>query len=173
MSKYKNIWSAEERAEYDALVDEAWRSGKSTRERGEAFLSGLRDASQAQRTWADDVMLDAITRGSTAIIKADYKRANQVAIINDGRSIEKSRVIGIRRRSSSGAQLFEQTPFDYVTVDELDAKRREYMSNALAYSDNIAVIDKLLALCTVGQSDVPANAAANLRTTVDAWLAAA
>lgn len=173
MSKYKNIWSAEERAEYGALVDEAWRSGKSTRERGEAFLKGLRDASQAHRTWADDVMLDAITRGSTSIIKADYKRAHQVAVVNGGRSIEKSRVIGIRRRTRSGAQSFEQTLFDYVTVEELDVKRGEYLANALAYSDNIAVIDKLLALCSAGNSDVPASAAANLRTTVDAWLAAA
>lgn len=172
MTKYKNRWGSEERAEYDALVDEAWKSGKSTTERGQAFLDGLRDASQAHRPWADEVMLDAITRGSASIIKADYKRANQVAVMSDGRSLEKSRVIGVRRRTASGAQSFEQTLFDFVNAEELREKRKEYMANALAYSDNIAVVDKLLDLCERGHSDIPANAAANLHTTVDAWLAA-
>lgn len=172
MTRYKNKWSTEERAEHDALVAEAWASGKSTAERAEHYLNGLRDASQAHRPWADEVMLDAITRGSSAILKADYKRANQVAVMNDGRSIEKSRVIGIRRRTASGALQFEQTLFDYVAVEQLSAKREEYLSNAIAYRDNIAVIDKLLALCEEGKSEVPATAAANLRTTVDQWLAA-
>lgn len=172
MRNYKNIWTAEERAEHDALVDEAWKSGKSTAERGQAFLDGLRDASQARRTWADDVMLEAITRGSTAILKADYKRANQVAVAYDGRRVEKSRLIGIRRRNASGALVFEQLAFDFADIAELNAKRESYLSNALAYADNITMIDKLLALCNKGRADVPSIAADNLRTTVDAWLAA-
>ena len=172
MNKYKNIWTAEERLEHDALVDEAWAAGKSTGERGQAYLEGLRDASQAHRTWADDVLLDAITRGATAILKADYKRAHQVSVAMEGHSVEKTRVIGVRRRSSSGAQVFEQVAFDFIAVSDLTTKRESYLSNALAYRDNITLIDKLLALCSEGHADVPSIAADNLRTTVDAWLAA-
>jgi len=170
VSRYKNRWGSEERAEYDALVKESWASHKSTFKRVEHFKRGLLDAVQARRLWATEVSEDAHNRGLSNILKGEQKRQRATVVMADGRQVEKPQVIGIRRLSADGSTYTEQTLFDFVSVDELEQKRREYLSNITAYSDNVAVLDKLLALCEAGRSDVPATAAANLRTTVEAWL---
>lgn len=170
MSRYKNRWGSEERAEYEALVRESWASNKATFQRVEHFKRGLMDAVQARRPWSAEVMDDANDRGLSNILKGEQKRNRATVAMADGRLVEKPQVIGIRRLSADGSAYTEQTLFDFVSADELEQKRREYLSNITAYSDNIAVLDKLLALCEAGGSDTPATAAANLRTTVEAWL---
>jgi len=170
MSRYKNRWGTEERAEYEALVRESWASHRSTFQRVEFFKHGLLDAIQAHRPWASEVSDDAQNRGLSNILKGEQKRARATVVMADGRQVEKPQVIGIRRLAADGTAYTEQTLFDFVSIEEIEQKRREYLTNITAYSDNVAVLDKLLALCEAGHSNVPATAAANLRTTVAAWL---
>lgn len=165
-------WSQQDRDEYAAACAEAWDSGDSTRERGKHFRTLVDDAVQAHRTWALDLAHQFAERGAQTELNSWRKATRPLAAVtHDGRVINTTRVIGVQRKDDDGARYVTQVLFDLLSFREIEEKVTEYRRNEQAYRDNITVANRLLKLRElVPDAVTPADAAARLGTTVDAWL---
>lgn len=165
-------WTEDDREEYDAMCSQAWAAGPSTRARIDAFVSMLLDARQAHREWAFRVEDEALRRGASSLLTRWNKARNQVAVSYDGQVLSKPRAIGTERTDEAGNRYATQTLFDFMSWSELSEKKREYLTQIRAYSANVAVLDRLLALRELAPgAATPAEACDQLGTTVEAWLA--
>lgn len=162
-------WSPEEREEFEAACIEAWGSSVRQGERTEAFIDALRDARQAQRFWASDVLEEALRTGASSILK-NWSKRQRIVITFEGEVVSRPRMIGRRRDDGEGRGYTEQALLDSFTLDELRSKRTEYLAQIKAYRQNIAVIDQLIALCEATGCDTPADAARALGVSVDDWI---
>lgn len=165
-------WSQQDRDEYAAACAEAWDAGDSTRERGRHFRALVDDAVQAHRPWAMDLARQFAERGAQSELNSWRKSTRPLAAVaHDGRLISKTRVVGVPRLGPDGEVYITQALFDLMTFDEIVQKIREYERQSFAYRDNIQVAKRLLELQTAAPDALtPADAAARLGTTVDAWL---
>jgi hypothetical protein len=168
-----NTWPEGEWDEFEELCRNAERLGESTGHRARLFGDMIEGAVQAHRIFARDIEREALRRGFLSIFRQWQKsHGGPVVVSHDGRILTKSRVIGVRRSGPDGTEHHQQLLFDYCTWDELGTKRKEYIAAMRGYGDDIAVIDRLLALRELApESTTPAEAAKELGTTVDAWLA--
>lgn len=164
-------WSPEERAEYDELLDDVCESSNVTRDRVARFLAGVDSAKQAHRWWATDVLNEIRARGAASLINAFNKARQRVFVAHDGRVLERSGVVGIKRHTPNGDVYVVQALIYTATREELLRKRSEYLSQIKAYDGNVEIVDKLLALLDLaGDCATPEDAAKKLGITVDGWL---
>lgn len=143
MNRY--AWAPEERVEYDQMLQDVIEQAEGTGRRVDLLERLLNDALQAHRFWARDVERHALRTGLRAQIKQHLDRRKVVRPARDV-LVEKPRVVGIQRRTEAGQVYFAQVAYDVMTFDELRAKRGEVLRQLRAYSDTIALIDRLLAL---------------------------
>lgn len=169
------IAEPEARAEYERLMDEVVNEAETTGDRARLMADKIHDAIQAQRSWAMGVQYAAEIDGYAAAVKVYLKRKRVVVLVDDaGRQIEKPRTIGAKRRDGAGKVVDLQLPLEVLTFDQVREKRREYLAQQKAYTDNIAVADRLLALEEMAPGcSTPAAAAKALGTTLDDYLAGA
>lgn len=161
------------RQEYETLLNEVIAQAESTGDRARLMQAKIEDAIQAQRDWAKAVERAAALDGYSQAIKTWLKRTRVVVNIND-REISKPRTIGTKRQDEDGQVVDLQLPFEILTFDQIRRKRREYLTSLNAYTDNLAVADRLLALAEMAPgSNTPAEAAKTLGITIDAYLAGA
>lgn len=167
----KRAWGEEERREFDELVAEAMVAKRSD-ERTRRFVAGVLDAVQAHRPWAREVEAHLTYQGASAVLKAEEKRRPDatIAVSFDGVILDKPRSLGVRRTNDTGETWVERTLFDYMTVEELEAKRKEFLANARAYTDDAEVMDRLIAMCEVAGTATPAEAARILGVPVERWI---
>jgi hypothetical protein len=137
-------WAPEERAEYDEMVASIVQEADSTEARIDLYEAAVADAVQARRFWATDLDRDARRTGYREQIKGWLKR-NRVLVNYHGRVASKPRIVGTRRSSEAG-EYDVQALLDALTFDEIEAKRKEYLRQVRTYSDNVALMDRLLAL---------------------------
>lgn len=164
-------WTDDDRAEHEALMNEAWGAGGTIRRQIDALLSGVRDAVQAQRAWAEEIEEEALRSGLGDHLKRWRKEANRIRAKRGDRVVDRPGVVGVRRASPDGVEVAVQLELDLMSLDELQVKRRENMRQIIAYSDNNAVIDALITLVeSVPEATNPREAAETLGTTVNAWL---
>ncbi len=164
-------WSPEERAEYQALCEEAWAASDRQAQRINAYLAALHDAEQAQRFYAREVLAEAERRGAEALLKGWQKDRQRIAVAHDGRVLNRSRVVGTTRRDESGQTFATQTLFDLLTWDEIEAKVTEFSRQVRAYRDNIILAMRLLGLRDLApESHTPDEAARSLGITVEDFL---
>jgi hypothetical protein len=169
----KAPWSPEEHDEYEELLSDVWNEpGISTRDRVKVFLTLLDDAVQGHRPWANDLERTCLELGAATHIKGWRKRQKEIVFDYQGQPLTRSAVVGFKRVSDDGSSFDEQRLIHYGTWDELIEKRREYLAQQLAYSANVAYLDRLLALHDlVPDAANPHEAAEALGTTVEEWLA--
>lgn len=170
------IAEPEARAEYMKLMAEVVSEAEGTGERARLMADKIHDAIQAQRSWAAGVQYAAEIDGYAAAVKVYLKRTRVVVLVDAeaGRQIEKPRTIGAKRRDDEGKVVDLQLPLEVLTFDQVREKRREYLRQQKAYSDNVAVADRLLALEEmVPGSLTPADAAKSLGFSLDDYLAGA
>lgn len=164
-------WPPEDRDEYEVACNEAWDSAEGTRERGSRFLEIVRDAAQAHRIWACDLLSQFMEAGAQAELKR-WRKANQkvVAVSHDGRILSRPRVVGVRIQNEDGVANI-QTLYDYMTFEQIEQKVAEFLRQVSAYRDNIFVATLLLELRELAPgATTPHEAAERLGTTVDIWL---
>lgn len=165
-------WPPEDRDEYEVACTEAWDGAEGTRDRGDRFLQIVRDAAQAHRTWAVDLLAQFLENGAQAELKHWRKATRKVvAVAQDGRILSRPRVVGVVRRDEEGKPFHQQEAFDFMTFDEIEDKAKEFLRQVTAYQDNIFVATLLLELRDLAPGTcTPDEAARHLGTTVDAWL---
>lgn len=147
----RKMLSAEERAEYDALLYEAGYDETDRRrpsgEIGERMHQLLTDALQAGRVWAGYVIDDDARRGHLARFKR-WDKANHVMNVNDGTVIvPRAAVMGIRRRDvETGAIVHQQALFSEMTWDDLIGVLESAQGRIASDRITVGVCKKLLAL---------------------------
>ena len=167
------IVEPEARREYEQMMAEVLAEAEGTGDRARLLANKVHDAIQAHRSWAQQVQWDAQVTGYAAAVKTYLKRTRVVVNIHD-REVSKPRTIGTKRRDEDGNVVDLQLPLEVLTFDQIREKRREYVRQVKAYTDNLAVADRLLALEEMAPgSATPAEAAKTLGTTLDDYLAAA
>lgn len=162
------------RREYETLMNEVIAEAESTGERARLMQAKINDAIQAHREWAMDVERTAALDGYSAAIKVHLKRTRVVVNVGGDRPAIKPRTIGTKRQGQDGKVIDLQLPFEVLTFDQLRHKRREYITQVQAYTDNLAFADRLLALEEMAPgSTTPAEAARMLGVILDDYLAGA
>lgn len=163
----------EARREYEALMNEVLNEAEGTGDRARLMANKIADAIQAHRSWALTVQWDAQVTGYAAAVKTYLKRTRVVVNIED-REVAKPRTIGVKRRDDEGNVVDLQLPLEVLTFDQVREKRAEYLRQQKAYTDNVAVADRLLALEDLAPGcKTPADAVAELGLTLEEYLAAA
>lgn len=163
-------WGPEERAEYDAMLDEIISSASDTGERADLMEAKMRDAIQAQRFWANDAEYHACRVGYIAQIKSYLKRT-RVMFSYDGSIISRPRFVGARAKTESGEVFYTQALIETLTFDELREKRLDYLRQIRAYDENLALVDRLLALADMcPKASTPNDALKLLNLTVEDYL---
>lgn len=162
-------WNDDDRDEWDAALREAFESSDRSGERVDRLVALVSDGIQAQRVWANIAWEESARIGLGVLLTGFIKRT-RVLVSHNGSRHNKPRSAGVRRQDDEGGVYFTQAFWDVVTLDELRAKRHEYMAQIRAYNVNVATVDKLIALCEAGNSATPSAAAKALGTTVDEWL---
>lgn len=172
MKLSKAAWGEQERDEFDVLVQECLAANRSD-ERTQRFVAGVADAVQAHRPWARDVERHALYRGAQSILAAEERRRPDatIPVAFDGQRLDKPRMLGVRRADDEGNVWAERTLFDYMTVEELRAKRKEFLANAKTYSDSAEMLDRLIAMCDAAECTTPAEAARKLGVPIESWIA--
>jgi hypothetical protein len=166
---FKN-WSPEERDEYDAMLAEIVTSATDSGERADLMEAKMRDAIQAQRFWANDAEYHACRVGYLAQIKSYLKR-NRLLFSYEGLLISRPRVVGTKSVSESGETVHIQALIETLTFDELRQKRLEYLRQIRAYDENLALVDRLLALADMcPEASSPIDALKMLDLTVEDYL---
>ena len=94
-------WSAEDRQEFDLLMQEVCTAADSTEDRVNRFEAAVADAMQAQRFWAGDVRREAIRTGHREQIKT-WLKVNRVIVQIKDRTVSKPRVAGVKRLDEAG-----------------------------------------------------------------------
>lgn len=169
----QNAWSDDDRTEFDTLVTDALRWSKPG-QRIDVFLAGLDSALEAGRYWAKDVHHDIRDNGTGKVLKDEADRRKPRVPVSDNGNILGTvpREMGTRRANSTGKLEQHRTLFDYLTWDELRAKRREFQAMGAALAVNEAAVAKLLELEElVPGASTSAEACDRLGTTVEDWLA--
>lgn len=167
-------WDREAREEWETARREAWQSSDRQSERNDRYLEILHDGVQAHRRWAREALAEAERTGAAAQLKTWHKQQRTVALSYDGEVITKSRTVGVKRTDEDGESYDTQTLFDFTTWEELDRKRADILRVVRAYNSTVAMIDRLLALHdVVPGANNPAEAAAEMGTSLDEWLEAA
>lgn len=170
----KNAWSDDERAEFDALVDEAL-GRPAMADRVDVFLAGLDAAGeQARRYWAADCLNDMRRRGAEKILKHEQEvRRPRVPVADNGSVLGRApREFGRTVRDVDGKVSHQRELFDFLTWDELRDRRDQFAKNARALQVDMFTVDKLLALeQRADAAATPDEACRILGTTVEAYLA--
>jgi hypothetical protein len=122
----RNMLSAEERAEYDALVFEAGfdQIGKRrpSHEIGDHFHELLLDAIQAKRPWAQWVMDEDAKAGHIRRFKAWDRTRHPVRTKDGERVVRVSRVQAVRRRDpETEAMFWQDADYEDMTASDLDS----------------------------------------------------
>lgn len=174
MKLNKRAWGEEERQEFDDLVAESMVAKRSD-ERTRRFVAGVLDAVQAHRPWAREVESHMLYQGASTVLKAEEKKRPDatIPVSFDGVILDKPRSLGVRRTSESGQTWVERTLFDYMTIEELEAKRKEFLANAKAYTDDAEVMDRLIAMCEVAGARTPSEASRTLGVPIEKWISRA
>jgi hypothetical protein len=143
----KASWSEQDIIEYEAMMEEVCTSRTSSEGRIALFLSKLRDAVQAHRPWAVEKE-DILRRGAGAVVSTYAKGREQPAMFSyEGEMLTKPVVIGIRRADTqNGRPRPEQALIELATWEEIEVKRQDYLSQRRAYTANVAMMDRILAL---------------------------
>lgn len=166
-------WPQEWRDEYDQTLREVCESVDGTGDRADALQARVEAAVADEKPWAKDVETDALHRGYIDEITVWLKR-HRVVFSLGSRRVRKPRVIGTRRRGAEGEPVDYQLPFVTLTFDELRTKRRAYLQQMRSYGDDIALMDRLLALAErVPAAETPTEAARSLHLDLDEYLAGA
>ncbi len=164
-------WDPKWIAEYNTAMREVVANANGTGERVALWRTVIDDAIQAHRPWAHDVDRDARAVGDASEIKRWLKR-HRVVIAIGGRTVRKPRVIGTRRPTDDGVVVDLQLPFAVLTFDEIRNKRTAYLRQLAAYTDDVAVMDILLALSDMAPGTfTPQEAASSLGISLDEYLA--
>lgn len=125
-SSIRNMLSAEERAEYDALVFEAGFDEHGKRrpsyEMGDRFHELLTDAIQAQRTWAKWVMDEDARAGHIRRFKSWDRTRHPVQTRDGERVVRLSGVQALRMRDpETQAMFWQDTSLEDMTEDDLSS----------------------------------------------------
>lgn len=164
-------WDDDERAEFDLAVEMAWRAGRNSHERGAEFLRIVRDAEQAQRRWATEVIDSALRDGMWKRLKEHHKAIAPLLVAFAARTYSMSRIGGVARQTASGT-TFEQLAFIDMTREELLAKQDEYETTAFAARRDKYLISRLIALLDQEPTALtPSDAATRLGIDIEEYLA--
>lgn len=165
-------WSEEDNEECEAAAQEAWDSSTKQSERTDAWLRFMLSGEQAHRTWAVDLVAEALRTGAGAELKRIHDRLITRADVALGpsRVVQKRRTLGVIEKDTDGTQSWTQMEFDDCTLDQLVAKRNDVDKVSATYRDSRVMLDRLIALCKEAGAVTPREAAAILGTTVDDWI---
>lgn len=160
--------SLEERAEYDALLDEVVEANHSTGARASALIDGLDDAIQAHRPWALPVLRELAYAGAQRAVTEHVKRRAPRSSTKSGRS--KATVAG-RRIEVDGVTHYEQRQLTLFTREQLAGMLDRAGRQIVAERDNIEWAKSLLALMDKHPSAATvAEALSAEGVSIEAWL---
>lgn len=163
-------WTEDERAEYEKAADDAWAAGKNSRERSVAWLRFLRDAEQAQKAWAIEVLDDSLRDGAWRRLKGERRSRVQHNLAFAGDVIAMPGIGGVVKKTETGRE-YEQLSFIDMTRDQLLAKQREYEATAFAARRNKHLVRRLIALLdSAPKAKTAREAARNKRIDIEKYL---
>jgi hypothetical protein len=165
----RNVWSPDERDEYEDLLAEVCNATTDTRERLDLFEVKLDGAIQAHRPWASDVS-DQSRRFGLGKEISRFQDRNRALVSFDGRLLSMPRVQA-RRVEVAGEVTYQRELIVLWSWQELLDKRAEAIRSSETYTAKVGHYDRLLALREKApDTKTPAQAADALGIDLDEYL---
>jgi len=140
-----------------------------TGRRRNALVDALPGLTQSQRYWSRDLERHILHLGALEVVR-EFVRSERTRPVMGGDGT-KSGVLSFKAKSPTGETWNQLTIFELATFEQIAAKRREFLKAVRAYNENVAFLDKLLALHEmVPGAANPLEACEALGMTVDDYL---
>ncbi len=166
---WKSTWDPESKAEYRDFMHDICNASTDTGRRRNAVVDALPDLLQSQRYWPRDLERHILHVGALEVVR-EFVRAERTRPVMSGDGV-KSGVLSFKAKSPTGETWNQLTIFELATFEQIAAKRREFLKSVRAYNENVAFLDKLLALHEmVPAAGNPLEACEALGLTVDEYL---
>lgn len=166
----RRSWSAEERAEEEAMLQQIIDSTTDTHARLDLGERLLGDAIQAHRYWATELERQFLRNGLAKEIKR-YQDRHRVAVAYDDRLVSQPRVQGVKSRRSDGSVYEARALIEFRPWEEIAEKRLEAIRMRRTYDEKVAHYDRLLALRDLApDATTPVEAATALGIDLDEYL---
>ena len=167
-------WPRDWQDELDVLLEHAVLF-RDTAARRIELLAGLYSASEGGREWAKLLLDDFHNVGADKLLKRFDDQKRRVALLDhEGRLLNKPRVVGKAKRTTTGAPIYQRELITAMSWEELRELRQQRLRQVQAASDTVVLIDKLLELHIMcPEATDPQDAAIRLGLDLDEWLTAA
>lgn len=168
---WKSTWDAEARAEFRDLMHDICNATPDTGQRRNALVDALPDLLQSHRYWPHDLERRMLHVGALDIVR-EFARAERTRpVMAPGVSATKSGVLSLKVKNDAGEMWNQLTIFEIATFEQIAAKRREYLKLARSYNENVAFLDRLLALHELApDASNPLEACEELGISMDEYL---
>lgn len=164
-------WSDQEREEWRDLLADVCAATKNSGERKRLYASGLRDALQAQRPWAQDVDDDARMTGYGTQITTFSQAPSRALVSYKGELLNKPLSLGTRQRDERGAVMHQQELIEVWSWDLVEQKIQDYSKRIAAYKADMYLMLRLLDLRDkFPDSANPKDACSRIGKTVEEFL---
>lgn len=161
----------DDRASYDAMLDEAWLGTFQSRDAGRRLVKLLRDAEQARVPWAVAELEELLIDGAMAKCRTWKQDRRPKVPTREGVEVKQSG--GARERDeSTGEVSYVQLAFEDMTRIQLTDHVRMLSRQVRTHRASIAAIRRLLkVLNQVPEASTPREACVALGTTVESVMA--
>lgn len=177
MTVWKNIMTADERAEVERMVVDAYKGPEGTRshrEAGELFLAQLRAAEQAGRDYPA-LLMEEWAEKRAASFAAELWKRRDVFTATAGKATRTRHLRrGVARVAGNGKVAWTQDSLLDLTRDEIAAAIHSERDHLGAAAFNVSYLGRILQLLDrTGAETVGAGLAAEGWQSLDDYLAAA
>lgn len=168
---WKSTWDVEARAEYRDFMHDVCNASPDTGRRRNALLDRLPGLLQSNRYWVSDLERRLLYLGALEVVR-EFARAERTRpVLIPGSGASKSGVLSVKVKSAAGEIWNQLAAFEIITFEQIAVKRREYLKAARSYNENVAFLDRLLALHEMAPGATsPSGACEELGISIDEYL---
>lgn len=141
---WKSTWDPQARAEYRDFMHDVCNASLDTGRRRNAIVDALPGLLQSHKYWVKDLERRIRYLGALEVLR-EFVRAERSRPAMSGGG-QKSGVISLKFKAPTGETWNQLTVFELAPFEQIAEKRRDFLKSVRAYNENVAFLDKLLAL---------------------------
>lgn len=166
--RFDATWTDADRAEHESVIHEVMQF-HGNRRRADEYLARINDAVQAHRLWARDIKAQMLETGALTRWKS-VSRQGVVAVVNGNYTAQKPRTWAVTRKDDEGHTFTQDALIDVFTREDVMIRRRTALAMRRAYTDEVALWDRVIGFLDAAETDDIETAGAKLGMSLDEWL---
>lgn len=169
----RHAWDQDDKDQYEEFMRSVVADASTTEDRVDLIEDRIVAEKASGAFWPEEVLREARRNGLRTEITKFIKRQRVLFAVGT-RVVEKPKTIAVTRIDHMGKRVTVQAMFELLPWDEISQKRTAYLVAERVYSDNVALMDRLLALRVLApDAATPGDACRVLGLSIDEFLSPA